>query len=143
MFVKLDNLGLDRDLSTVVVLGAGASRGSSCARRTGVAPPSDADFFAQAQRLAATKLDKQDRELFSFIRDEIGQGDLPTLEVFFTQVSAVDRFHHEFNIRGRPSGKFGRHLTMLRRLIPRVFNEALGWARLSMASENRVSTARR
>jgi hypothetical protein len=86
----------------------------------------DSDFFAQAQRLSATQLSKRDRDLFAFIREEFGQLSYPTLEVFFTQVTAVDRFHHEFNIRGRPSGRFSRHLTALRALIPRVFGEALG-----------------
>lgn len=122
-------LGIDRDLQTVVVLGAGASRGSSCARTVGLAPPVDADFFAQAQRIPASKLTRRDRELFSFIRTEFGQGEFPTLEVFFTQIAAVDRFHHEFNIRGRVSGQFGKHLHTLTSLIPRVFDEALGGRR--------------
>jgi hypothetical protein len=124
--VRLAELGVDRDLSTVVVLGAGASRGAACVRQTGVAPPLDADFFAQAQRMPAAALSKKDRDLFTFVRDEFGQGQAPTLEVFFTQMSAVDRFHHDFNIRGRPSGKFGRQLVALRSLIPRVLGEALG-----------------
>jgi len=123
--MRLPNLGIDKDEPTVVVLGAGASRGSSCARSTGVAPPLDADFFVQAQRLPGPDLTKRDRDLFNFVREEFGQGELPTLEVFFTQTSAVDRFHHEFNIRGRVSGKFGRQLATLRNLIPRVFGQAL------------------
>ena len=124
--MRLTDLGIDRDLQTVVVLGAGASRGSSCARKIGIAPPVDADFFVQAQRMPAPTLLKRDRELFAFIRTEFGKSDLPTLEVFFTQIAAVDRFHHEFNIQGRVSGKFGTHLATLRSLIPRVFKEALG-----------------
>jgi hypothetical protein len=92
----------------------------------GVAPPLDADFFAQAQRMPLSQQSRADRDLFSFIRSEFGQGDLPTLEVFFTQVSAIDRFHRDFNIRGRPSGRFSRHLGALRKLVPRVFDEALG-----------------
>jgi hypothetical protein len=124
--MRLPQLGLERELNTVVVLGAGASRGSSCARKIGVAPPLDADFFAQAQRMASAQLTKADRDLFNFIREEFGQGELPTLEVFFTQISAIDRFHHDFNIRGRPSGRFTRQLAALKQLVPRVFSEALG-----------------
>ena len=139
--MKLASVGIDRDLATVVVLGAGASRGSSCSRRTGIAPPLDSDFFAQAQRLAPAQLTKRDRELFGFIRTEFGQSALPTLEVFFTQVTAVNRFHHEFNIRGRPSGKFGRQLATLRQLIPRVFREALGG--LDCAWHQRIAAALR
>jgi len=60
------------------------------------------------------------------MRTEFGQVASPTLEVFFTQIAAVDRFHHEFNIQGRVSGKFSKHLSTLRQLIPRVFAEALG-----------------
>src|ERR1017187_2963955 len=123
--MRLTRLGIDRDLQTVVVLGAGASRGSSCTRKVGIAPPVDADFFEQAQRMPASELRKRDRDLFAFIRAEFGQSDLPTLEVFFTQIAAVDRFHHEFNIQGRVSGKFSTHLATLRSLIPRVFKEAL------------------
>jgi hypothetical protein len=117
---------VDRDLSTVLVLGAGASRGATCVKGSGVAPPLDADFFAQALRMPASSLTKRDRDLFTFVRDEFGHRQSPTLEVFFTQMSAVDRFHREFNIRGRPSGQFGRQLEALRSLIPRVLSEALG-----------------
>ncbi len=123
--MRLANLGIGKDLPTVVVLGAGASRGASCPRSVGIAPPIDSDFFVQAQRMPATKLLKRDRDLFAFIRAEFGQTDHPTLEVFFTQIAAVDRFHHVFNIRGRVSTKFGTHLATLRSLIPHVFAEAL------------------
>ena len=92
----------------------------------GVAPPLDTDFFVQAQRMPLSQQTRADRDLFSFIRSEFGQGDPPTLEVFFTQVSAIDRFHRDFNIRGRPSGRFSRNLSALRKLVPRVFDQALG-----------------
>lgn len=124
--MQLRALGIERSYPAVVVLGAGASRGASCIDPAGVLPPLDADFFVQAQRLAPGKLLKRDRELLNFIRSEFGPGDLPTLEVFFTQVAAVDRFHREFNTRGRVSGKFARHLNALRQLIPRVLHDALG-----------------
>jgi hypothetical protein len=124
--MRLASLGIDKDLPTVVVLGAGASRGSSCARTIGIAPPVDADFFEQAQRMPSSELLKRDRDLFTFVKSEFGHSNLPTLEVFFTQIAAVDRFHHEFNIQGRVSGKFSTQLATLRSLIPRVFKEALG-----------------
>jgi SIR2-like domain len=124
--VRLTDLGIDRNLQTVVVLGAGASRGSYCASRIGVAPPLDADFFAQAQRMPAKALMKSDRDLFDFVRSEFGPRELPTLEVFFTQISAVHRFHHEFNIQGRITGKFSTQLGSLLDLVPRVFQQALG-----------------
>jgi archaellum component FlaC len=76
--------------------------------------------------MPAKRLLKPDRELFDFVRSEFGPRDLPTLEVFFTQISAVHRFHHEFNIQGRVTGKFSTHLASLLDLIPRVFQQALG-----------------
>jgi hypothetical protein len=123
--MRIPNLGIDNDYVTVVVLGAGASRGASFATPGGIQPPLDADFFSQVQMLTDSFLNKADRQLLEFIREEFGLVGLPTLETFFTQVEAVDRFHHDFNIQGRVSGKFGSHLTTLRRLIPRVFGEAL------------------
>ena len=50
--MKLENLGLDGGKrETLVILGAGASRGASfVARRTAVLPPLDLDFFQQLAR---------------------------------------------------------------------------------------------
>jgi hypothetical protein len=124
--MRLSSLGINKELPTVAVLGAGASRGASCVRKVGIAPPVDADFFVQAQRMPSSELLKRDHELFAFIRAEFGPSDPPTLEVFFTQIAAVDRFHHEFNIKGRVSARFSAHLGTLRSLIPRVFRVALG-----------------
>jgi len=121
--MRIQGLGLDTDRKTVVVLGAGASRGASFVGGHGVQPPLDADFFTQAQRLTGT-LTADDKALFQFIREEFGIASFPTLETFFTQVEAVNRFHHDFNIRGRVSTKFGKQLTTLRRLIPKVFAAA-------------------
>jgi len=123
--VRIASAGLDDDLSAVVVLGAGASRGASFVTDSGVLPPLDADFFEQVQRMPPRLLSTADRQLLQFIKEEFGMSGFPTLETFFTQVEAVDRFHHEFNIKGRVSTKFRKHLVTLRKLIPRVFGQAL------------------
>lgn len=122
--MKLQGLGLDGEHRAVVVLGAGASRGASCVRRSGVQPPLDADFFDQAAR-ASGLLGANDRKLLHFIREQYGATRFPTLEEFFTQLEAVDRFHNEFNIRGRISRQFELHLGTLRMLIPRLLGAAL------------------
>ena len=123
--MRIPTLGIDKDLTAVVVLGAGASRGGSFVTSAGVLPPLDADFFAQVLRMPPVSLSTSDRDLLGFVRDEFGLGSFPTLESFFTQIEAVDRFHHDFNIRGRVSTQFRKQLSTLRRLIPSVFREAL------------------
>jgi hypothetical protein len=121
--MNVPTLGVEGDNPTVVVLGAGASRGASFVSDAQVLPPLDADFFDQAQRMSPG-LNSADKSLIEFIHNEFGLSGFPTLETFFTQIEAVDRFHHDFNIKGRVSQKFRRQLTTLRRLIPKVFLEA-------------------
>lgn len=121
--MNIPTLGVEGENPTVVVLGAGASRGASFVSDAQVLPPLDTDFFDQAQRMSR-KLTMADKNLIEFIHNEFGLSGFPTLETFFTQIEAVDQFHHVFNIKGRVSQKFSGHLTTLRRLIPRVFLEA-------------------
>ena len=88
--MNLAELGLGNPRS-VVVLGAGASRGAAFASDGRVAPPLDADFFEQVRRMPEGSLMARDRELLQYVGAEFGLGEDPTLETLFTQVSAIVR----------------------------------------------------
>ena len=121
--MDLTSLGLPKRKS-VLILGAGASRGSSFAGIKRVQPPLDADFFVQVRRMGS-ELSGQDKSLLTFMQREFGVGKPPTLEEFFTQIAAIDRFHTEFHVaRGRITQEYQRMLKSLRDLVPRVFKAA-------------------
>lgn len=108
-------------------MGAGASRGASFVDTKVIAPPLDADFFVQVQRLGNGGLTADERKLLGFVRREFGIGITPRLEEFFTQVETIDRFHTEFHMqRGRITQEYRRQLIVLRKLIPKIFRKAIG-----------------
>lgn len=124
----LRGLGVLRAVRSVVVLGAGASRGASfVAPGRQVVPPLDADFFRQAQQLDEEVYREYAKPVLQFIRDEYGIGSVPTLEALFTQLEGFDRFLRQFSTGpGRRTERYRRQLSHLRALIPAVFREAFG-----------------
>lgn len=140
--MNLAELGLGNPRS-VVVLGAGASRGATFANQARVSPPLDSDFFEQVRRMPEGSLTAADRDLLSYLGEEYGVGQDPTLETLFTQVSAIDRFHHDFNIRGRVIKKYERYLETLRQLIPRVFGVAFSAGNASCRWHDRLAATLR
>lgn len=125
--VLLRNFGMSRAERTLIILGAGASRGASFAGATRqLQPPLDADFFAQVQRLDEPDFRKYAVDVVDFIHEEFGPDVLPTLESVFTQLEGFDRFLQDFYpSKGRRPEKFRRQLANLRSLIPVVFRHAM------------------
>jgi SIR2-like domain len=122
----LRGLGVLRAVRSVVVLGAGASRGASFVQPgRQVLPPLDADFFRQAQQLDEAAYAEHARPVLEFIRDEYGIGSVPTLEALFTQLEGFDRFLRQFSSGpGRRTERYRRQLSYLQALIPAVFRAA-------------------
>lgn len=127
----LRGIGMPRADRTVVLLGAGASRGASfSAPGRQVLPPLDADFFQQAQALDEKRYAKYAKSVVEFLRADYGPGALPTLETVFTQLEGFERFLRQFATgRGRRTGTYRKQLEYLQQLIPAVFRAAMVNAR--------------
>lgn len=110
---------------TLIVLGAGASRGASFVSDAYRArPPLDCDFFSELQRL---KQETDVKELLYLVREEFGVDPTLSMEHFFSQVEYMNRFHQEFNIDpGRKKIKYYRMLERFYRSLPILFNQAIG-----------------
>ena len=126
----LRGIGVPRADRTVVLLGAGASRGASfSAPGRQVLPPLDADFFQQAQALDEKKYSTYAKPVLEFLRNDYGPGALPTLETVFTQLEGFERFLRQFSTgRGRRTGLYQKQLGHLQQLIPAVFRDAMAGA---------------
>ena len=94
---------------TLLVLGAGASRGSSFVTDpSNVLPPLDRDFFQQLARMDETPESKM---LLEFVRGEYGHEMGISMEQFFSEADYTDRFHRELNVDPGPVVKrYGKAL---------------------------------
>lgn len=110
---------------TLVVLGAGASRGASFVRGAyGARPPLDLDFFSELQRLQQTT---QVTNLLQFVREEFGTGLTLSMEEFFSQVEYTHRFHDELNVDPGPKIKrYQKALELFYESLPVLFKQAIG-----------------
>ncbi len=126
LLMLLRGLGMPRADRSVVILGAGASRGASfCKPGVPVLPPLDADFFRQAQQLDEPTYKQYGRPVLDFLRADYPANNLPTLETVFTEVEGFERFLKQFSRgRGRPSTRYQKQLAHLQSLIPAVFRAA-------------------
>lgn len=108
----------------LVVLGAGATRGSSFASQsTAVLPPLDLDFFQQVSRLEPSD---RTRRLLRFVREEFGTEVGLSMEEFFSQVDYTDRFHRELNIDPGPNVKrYEQALSDFMAVLPRLLHESI------------------
>ena len=115
---------------TLVVLGAGASRGASFVRdsRYEVRPPLDRDFFSEMQRIKQASNVKEDVDaLLRFVRKEFGFNLTLSMEQFFSHVEAADRFHKEIKIdRGPKNLQYRQALQQFHRSLPILFKQAIG-----------------
>lgn len=116
---------------TLVVLGAGASRGASFVRDAfhyEARPPLDCDFFSELQRLGRTSSTKEDvGELLRFVRVEFGFDPTLSMEQFFSQVESTNRFHEDIKInRGRKNAQYQKALKHFYCSLPILFNQAIG-----------------
>src|SRR4051794_8702412 len=118
----LRGLGVLRAVRSVVILGAGASRGASFVQPgRQVLPPLDTDFFRQAQQVDEATYREYAKPVLEFIRDEYGITTVPTLEALFTQLEGFDRFLRQFSTGpGRRTERYRKQLGYLHALLPAV-----------------------
>lgn len=98
--MNIPALGIKKQRA-VVILGAGASRGSSKFKNSLTPAPLDGDFFKILERLQHN--DANLKGLLQFIREEFGKGNYPAMEAVFTQLEALARFHKNLNITPGPT----------------------------------------
>ena len=99
--MQLSNFGIPGGaLKTLILLGAGASRGASFATdESKPLPPLDLDFFQQLARLDSTD---ESRRLLEFVRSEYQHEVGLSMEQFFSEADYTNRFHQDLNVdRGR------------------------------------------
>ncbi len=107
---------------TLVILGAGASRGASYVTdQTLVLPPLDIDFFQQLSRMNHTE---DSRYLLEFIRSEYGHEIGLSMEQFFSEADYTNRFHQELNVDPGPFVKrYQAALSNFMRVLPKMLGQ--------------------
>lgn len=110
---------------TLIVLGAGASRGAALHTTPGQPrPPLDVGFFSELQRLTARP---EVWNLLDFIRSEYGSSLSLSMEEFFSEAEYTDRFHKELSIDPGPRlRRYQRALEWFYAVLPALFKEAIG-----------------
>jgi hypothetical protein len=106
---------------TLIILGAGASRGASFVKDiTKVLPPLDIDFFQHIARMTPNKTTK---DLIEFIREEYGTESGLSMEHFFSEADYTNRFHQELNIdKGPLIKKYEKALNNFYQALPKLLN---------------------
>lgn len=115
---------------TLVVLGAGATRGTTLARDQGrPLPPVDADFFTQIQRIKHDKHQAYINALLEFCHAEFGPGWTLTMERFFNHVWYAQRFRsHGVSVKVKDGLGAGRDVavtTLFRQVLLASLEQSL------------------
>jgi hypothetical protein len=98
--VKIPSLGCP-ERKTLVVLGAGATRGASFVEGQRVPPPLDRDFFRTLQ-MSRTGRSSAGRDLLEHVRHVYGPALDIGMETVFTNLDAARTFHRELKVDPGP-----------------------------------------
>lgn len=125
MAVDIPSLGL-KDRKTLLILGAGATRGASFVKAdAAVPPPLDLDFF-QVLQLSASGRSAEGRSLIEHVRTVYGPALSIGLETVFNNLDAARTFHEKFNVtRGRILEEPRRLIDALRTVLPALLGETI------------------
>ena len=123
--MKLPTLGLP-ERNTLVILGAGATRGASFVESDAhVAPPLDLDFF-QVLQMSATGRTTEGRQLIDHVRTVYGSALGVGLETVLNNLDAARVFHRTFKIaKGRHLEEPIRLLDAMREVLPSLLGETI------------------
>lgn len=120
--VNLEDFGFPGgSRKTLILLGAGASRGASSVIDTTLPqPPLDLDFFQQVTRLRDCD---PGRGLLQFVRREYQHEVGLSMERFFSEADYTDRFHRELSVDpGRAVGRYQQALRDFYEVLPALLN---------------------
>lgn len=121
--MNLSDFGLQGGMrKTLVILGAGATRGASFVNDlSGILPPLDRDFFQQLTRMDLPET----RRLLEFIRAEYGHEVGISMERFFSEADYTNRFHKELQVDpGSTVKKYQKALKDFYLALPRLMDVA-------------------
>jgi hypothetical protein len=123
--MEIPSLGA-RDRNTLVILGAGATRGASFVHGDAVVqPPLDYGFF-QVLQMSATGRTLAGRSLIDHVRTVYGPALNVGLETVFNNLDAARVFHETFKIaRGRHLEEPRRLIDALRIVLPALLGETI------------------
>jgi hypothetical protein len=122
--MELPALGLF-DRKTVVVLGAGATRGASFVATAALPPPVDRDFFRVLQ-MSDTGRSDEGRKLLDHVREVYGPALDIGMETVFSNLDAASTFHQEAKIDPGPVVQWPRRLIdAFRSVLPRLLGETI------------------
>lgn len=116
-----------KERNTLVILGAGASRGAAFVDGDAlVPPPLDYDFF-QVLQMSRTGRSAEGRQLVEHVRTVYGSALNVGLETVFNNLDAARVFHTAFNItKGRILEEPSRLIDALRVVLPALLGETIG-----------------
>jgi hypothetical protein len=122
--VEIEKLG-SHDRKTLVVLGAGASRGASFARGL-LPPPVDRDFF-QILQMSKTGRTDDARSLLEHVREAYGPALNIGMETVFSNLDAAKTFAQEVKIDPGPTVSWPeKMIDTFRRVLPQLLGETIG-----------------
>jgi hypothetical protein len=122
--MRLEHFGFEGgSRKTLVILGAGASRGASFIQgNVDVLPPLDLDFFQQISRLNGCV---EAEKLIAFVREEYSHELRLSMEKFFSEVDYTHRFHDELSVdRGAKVQRYVRALKHFYIVVARTLAKA-------------------
>ena len=124
--MKIKRIGFNKP--TVIVLGAGATRGASfVSKLRGTLPPLDSDFFTQAQRLSREKPKVLIEELIKGTVELFGENFSLTMEGFLTQVEHLSHVFEDYKLPGKPPKNLYQELrSSFLQVLAAVLDEAIG-----------------
>ncbi len=124
--MRIDHIGFDD--RSVVLLGAGATRGAKFVERaTGALPPLDHDFFTQAQRLSAAKPQLLLETLIRDVVNTFGNNFSLTMEGYLTRLEQLSHVVADYRFRGwQPVNRFQRMREDFLQVLAALLDESIG-----------------
>lgn len=122
--MEIPSLGLPKR-KTLVVLGAGASRGASFVGGNALPPPVDRDFF-QILQMSGTGRTRQGRRLLEHVREAYGPSLEVGMETVYSNLEAADTFSAQLKIHPGPTVvRWGRLIEDFNRVVPQLWEETI------------------
>lgn len=113
---------------TIILLGAGATRGAEFVENTaGAMPPLDRDFFTQAQRLSANKPKILLDTLISDVVRTFGSNFSLTMEGYLTRLEQLSHVLDDYRFQGRPpTNRYQRMRDDFLQVLAALLDESVG-----------------
>jgi hypothetical protein len=113
------------DRKTLVVLGAGATRGASFAEERRLQPPLDFNFF-QVLQMSETGRTPEGRALLDHVREEYGPALRVGMEIVFNNLDSAKTFYEEVRVDPGPIPRWpARLIDAFRVVLPALLGETL------------------